>query len=72
MIGGGAVAEWVRELAWTGDRVVLPGSNPAAATSLRKSLLAGVYARGSKIPHIGGKCVTCRGFHHSLRRTILK
>ena len=58
----------------TGDRVVL-GSNPAAATSLRKfgnsvypalpvsfggdtkshrSLLSGVYARGSKISHTGG------------------
>ena len=23
----------------------------------------GVYARGSKRPHTGGKCVTCRGLH---------
>ena len=30
------MAEWVRELAWAGDRTVSrPGSNPAAATSLR-------------------------------------
>ena len=27
----------------------------------RWSLLSGVYARGSKISHTGGKCVTCRG-----------
>ena len=27
------------------------------------SLLSGVYARGSKISHTGGKCVTCRGLH---------
>ena len=27
------------------------------------SLLPGVYARGSKISHTGGKCVTCRGLH---------
>ena len=33
--GGGVVAEWVRALAWTGDRVVLARSNPAAATSLQ-------------------------------------
>ena len=29
-------------------------------TKSRWSLLAGVYARGSKIPHTGGKCLTCR------------
>ena len=66
------MAEWVRALAWTGDWVVLAGSNPAAATSLRnfansvypalpvsfggdtksrRSLLSGVYARGSKRSH---------------------
>ena len=28
-----------------------------------QSLLSGVYARGSKISHTGGKCVTCRGLH---------
>ena len=33
MMIGGTVAEWVRALACTGDRVVL-GSNPAAATLL--------------------------------------
>ena len=33
---GGAVAEWVRALAWAGDRTVSrPGSNPATVTSLR-------------------------------------
>ena len=32
----GAVAEWVRALAWAGDRTVSrPGSNPATVTSLR-------------------------------------
>ena len=30
---------------------------------IRWSLLSGVYARGSKISHTGGKCVTCRGLH---------
>ena len=29
----------------------------------RWSLLSGVYARGSKRSHTGGKCVTCRGLH---------
>ena len=33
---GGAVAEWVRALAWAGDRTVSrSGSNPATVTSLR-------------------------------------
>ena len=34
-------------------------------------LLSGVYARGSKRPHTGGKCVTCSGFtnsHWTLKR----
>ena len=30
-------------------------------TKSRWSLLSGVYARGSKISHTGGKCVTCSG-----------
>ena len=34
-------------------------------TKSRRSVLHGVYARGSKIPQTGGKCVTCRGLHHS-------
>ena len=81
---GGAVAEWVREFGWTGDRVVL-GSNPAAATWLRnfgnsvypalpvsfgadtksrRSLLSGVYARGSKRPHQSAlELCNCRGLH---------
>ena len=29
------------------------------------SLLSSVYARGSKISHTGGKCVTCHGLHNS-------
>ena len=29
------------------------------------SLLSGVYARGSKRPHTGGKCVTCCGLTNS-------
>ena len=32
-------------------------------TTSRWSLLSGVYARGSNISHIGGKCVTSRGLH---------
>ena len=32
-------------------------------TKGRRSLLSGVYARGSKRSHTGGKCVTCRGLH---------
>ena len=75
------VAEWVRALAWAGDRTVSrPGSNPATVTSLRnfgnsvypalpvsfggdtksrRSLLSGVYARGSKISHQSAlECVT--------------
>ena len=65
------MAEWVRALAWAGDRTVSrPGSNPATVTSLRnfgnsvyralpvsfggdtksrRSLLSGVYARGSAL-----------------------
>ena len=76
-----AVAEWVRALAWAGDRTVSrPGSNPATVTSLRnfgnsvyralpvsfggdtksrRSLLSGVYARGSKRSHQSAlECVT--------------
>ena len=34
-------------------------------TKTRWSLLSGVYARGSKISHTGGDCVTCRGLHNS-------
>ena len=30
-------------------------------TKRHRSLLYGVYARGSKRSHTGGKCVTCRG-----------
>ena len=74
----GAVAEWIRALAWADDRT---GSNPAAPTSLqnfgnpvypalpvsfggdgkksRRSLLSGVYARGSKRSHQSAlECVT--------------
>ena len=80
-IRGGTVAEWVRALAWAGDRTVSrPGSNPAMVTSLRnfgnsvypalpvsfggdtksrRSLLSGVYARGSKRSHQSAlECVT--------------
>ena len=81
LLSWGAVAEWVRALAWTGDRTVSrPGSNPATVTSLRnfgnsvypalpvsfggdtksrRSLLSGVYARGSKRSHQSAlECVT--------------
>ena len=36
-----------------------------ADTESRWSLLFGVYARGSKISHNGGKRITCRGFYNS-------
>ena len=32
-------------------------------TKSRWSLLSGVYARGSKRSHTGGKCITCLGLH---------
>ena len=68
---GGAVAEWVRSLAWTGDRVVLAGFESRCGnfsaelwqfrlprfvsfggdTKSFRSLLSGVYARGSKRSH---------------------
>ena len=87
---GGAVAEWVRALAWAGDRTVSrPGSSPATVTSLRnfgnsvypalpvsfggdtksrRSLLSGVYARGSKRSHQSAlECVTVvDSYHHPL------
>ena len=70
---------------WTGDRVVLCSNTAAVTslrnvypglpvsfggdTKSRRSLLSGVYARGSKISHQSAlghwKCVTCRGLHHS-------
>ena len=31
----------------------------------RRSLLSGVYARGSKRSHTGGKRATCPALHHS-------
>ena len=34
-------------------------------TKSRWSLLSGVYGRGSKRSHTGGKCVTCSGLTHS-------
>ena len=34
-------------------------------TKSRRYLLSGVYARGSKISHTGGQCVTCVGLHNS-------
>ena len=88
---GGALAEWVRALACTGDRTVPAGFEsqiPNAETSLRnignsvypalpvvsfggdtksrRSLLSGVYARGSKYPTSPHWNVYCRGLHHPL------
>ena len=34
------------------------------------SLLSGVYARGSKRSHIGGKCATCNGLTNSRKRQL--
>ena len=65
--GGGAGGEWVRVLAWTGDRTVPAGfeshsfrnfsAYPALPVSFGgdtkscRSLLSGVYATGSKTSH---------------------
>ena len=88
------MAEWVRALAWAGDRTVSrPGSNPATVTSLRnfgnsvypalpvsfggdtksrRSLLSGVYARGSKRSHQSAlECVTVVDSTHSTTHSKL-
>ena len=41
-------------------------------TKSRWSLLSGVYARGSKISHTGGKCVTCSGLTNSIEGQLWK
>ena len=41
-------------------------------TKSRWSLLSGVYARGSKISHTGGKCVTCSGLANSRKGQLLR
>ena len=43
------------------DNITTHSSMPTPKS--RRSLLPGVYARGSKIAHTGGKSVTCRGLH---------
>ena len=72
--GGRAVQRWTVS---QGDGGSIP---PTAVSKLRqfrlpdiclclseeiKALLSGVYARGSKRSHTGGKCVTCSGLTHS-------
>ena len=37
-----------------------------------QSLLSGVYARGSKRSHTGGKCVSCSGLINSGEGQVLK
>ena len=41
-------------------------------TKSRWSLLFGVYSRGSKIFHTGGKCVTCSGLTNSREGQLLR
>ena len=41
-------------------------------TKSRWSLLSGVYARGSKRSHTGGKCVTCSGLTNSREEQLLR
>ena len=41
-------------------------------TKSRWSLLSGVYARGSKRSHTGGKCVTCSGLSNSREGQLWK
>ena len=81
-IPGGAVAEWVRAVAWNGDRTFPAGFEPSFGknfsirnfgnsvypslpvsfggdTKSCRSLLSGVYARGSKRSHQSAlECVT--------------
>ena len=56
------MAQWLERAT---DNRVVAGSNPTEAarrhTKSRWSLLSGVYARGSKRSHTGGKC----GLHNS-------
>ena len=40
-------------------------------TKSRWSLVSGVYARGSKRSHTGGKCVTCSGLTNSREGQLL-
>ena len=56
---GGAASEF-------GDSVypTLPVSFGGDTKSSVPGLLSGVYSRGRKIPHTGGKCVTCCGLHN--------
>ena len=81
---GGAVAEWVRALACAGDRTVRVGfeshcgklrnfGNSVYPVSVGRSLLSGVYARGSKISHQSAlECVTVVDSTTVKRRTTLK
>ena len=41
-------------------------------TKSQWSLLSGVYARGSKRSHTGGKCVTCSGLTNSREGQLWK
>ena len=49
---------WTRHDNWVGN-------DYEHDTQSRWSLLFGVYSRGSKISHTGGKCVTCSGLTNS-------
>ena len=42
------------------------------ATKSRWSLLFGVYARGSKKSHTGGKCVACNGLTNSTEGQLMR
>ena len=64
----GAVAEWVRALAWAGDRTVSrPGSNPATVTSLRNfgnsvyPALPVSFGGGTKKPSVPSIWCLCQG-----------
>ena len=51
------------ETAWKLWQFPLPHFASVRDTGSCRSLLPGVYARGTKISHTGGKCVTCCGLH---------
>ena len=44
---------------------------PMAIGGDTKIHLSGVFARGSKISHTGGICITCRGLHNSEIKPLL-
>ena len=80
--GGGArwaVAEWVRALAWAGDRTVSrPGSNPTEAASLRNfgnsvyPALPVSFGGDTKKPSVPSIWCICQGRNKRSRQSALE